>query len=52
MKIKTFESKSTTDLDKLCNDFEANNQVRATQTAAYVIEGIVVHKAVLFYKED
>lgn len=49
MKIKTFLAENPTQLDEMVNSFEDNHKVRATQTDTFVSEGIVMHKAVVFY---
>ena len=56
MKIKTFTSTSEIGIDKLVNDFEALNDVKATQTDAILLEvrngvPILLHKATVFYTE-
>jgi len=53
MKIKTFVTEKTEDLDTVVNEFESKHSVKATQTDMIQLQnGVIVHKAVVFYKEE
>jgi len=52
MKMKTFEASSAQERDNVCNEFEENNKVKATQTSYIVLpEGKIIYVATLFYEE-
>lgn len=52
MKIKTIEAKSKEEIDRLCNEFEAVNTVRATQSHVDYVGGAKHFTYVLFYTEE
>lgn len=49
MKIKTFVAGTPAEIDRIVNDFESKNDVKATQTDVYTFQGVIHHKATVFY---
>jgi hypothetical protein len=52
MKIKTFETTDSEEMDSLVNDFEDNNNVKATHTHHIWDGSKVWHYATVFYIPD
>lgn len=52
MKIKTVEARSSEELDRMVNEFEENNNVKATQTHFQIYDGVKYFVAVMFYEKQ
>ena len=51
MKTKWLYAKSTEEIEKLCNEFDAKHNVKAMQSHVKVDNGIVAYFAVIFYDD-
>jgi len=49
MKIKSYVNENLETLDASVNQFEEDNNVKATQTDTFEHKGVRYHKAVVFY---
>ena len=49
MKIKTFEAQTSQEIDRLVNEFEDNNDVKATQTHFFIHDRQKYFVATLFF---